>query len=157
MSEVTIGVLRAADRAEQLAYERGAEDMRKANRMLYEASTIGLTSQKMEELFGTYYIPSILDRCSAIRIIESLNSWRKEKEQYFKVGDEVECTDSRYANYKEKYVVVEVFEYNNQKAIRLINLRNVTLHESTCPEGYRKTGKHYDAIPIPKEDEGEEE
>jgi len=43
MSEVTIGVLRAADRAEQLAYERGAEDMRKANRMLYEASTIGLT------------------------------------------------------------------------------------------------------------------
>ena len=107
----------------------------------------------MEELFGTYYIPSILDRCSAIRIIESLNSWRKEKEQYFKVGDEVECIDSYYANYKEKYVVVEVFEYNNQKAIRLINLRNVSLHETTCPEGYRKTGKHYTSILIPKEEE----
>ena len=157
MSIVTTDMIYAANEAEYLAYERGAEDMRKANRMLYEASTIGLTPQKMEELFGTYYIPSILDRCSAIRIIESLNSWRKEKEQYFKVGDEVECIDSYYANYKEKYVVVEVFEYNNQKAIRLINLRNVTLHETTYPEGYRKTGKHYDAIPIPKEDENEGE
>ena len=137
------------------SYLKGAEDMLEAVNMLYDSSKIGLSSRKMEELFGTVYIRSILDRHSAIEIINGLKKFLEEKEQDkdFQIGDEVECIDSYYANYKEKYVVVETFEYNDQKAIRLINLRNVSLHETTCPEGYRKTGKHYTSIPIPKEEE----
>ena len=137
------------------SYLKGAEDMLEAVNMLYDSSKIGLSSRKMEELFGTVYIRSILDRHSAIEIINGLKKFLEEKEQDkdFQIGDEVECIDSYYANYKEKYVVVETFEYNDQKAIRLINLRNVSLHETTCPEGYRKTGKHYTSILIPKEEE----
>lgn len=139
------------------SYQQGAEDMLEAVNMLYDSSKIGLCSEKMEELFGTVYIRSILDRHSAIEIINGLKKFLEEKEQDkdFHIGDEVECIDSYYANYKEKYVVVETFKWNDQKAIRLINLRNVTLHETTCPEGYRKTGKRYTSILIPKE-EGEE-
>ena len=137
------------------SYLKGAEDMLKAVNMLYDSSIIGLSSRKMEELFGTVYVRSIVDRHSAIEIINGLKKFLEEKEQDkdFQIGDEVECIDSNYANYKEKYVVVNTFEYGDQKAIRLINLRNVSLHETTCPEGYRKTGKYYTSIPIPKEEE----
>lgn len=137
------------------SYQQGAEDMRKAVNMLYDSSIIGLSSRKMEELFGTVYIPSIVDRNPAIEIINGLKKFLEEKEQDkdFHIGDEVECIDSDYANYKEKYVVVEAFEWNDQKVIRLINLRNVSLHETTCLEGYRKTGKRYTSILITKEEE----
>ena len=127
------------------SYLKGTEDMRKAVNMLYDASNIGLTSQKMEDLFGTNYIPSILGRFPAITVIDGLKRFLKEREQDFQVGDEIEIVDPTLRSNGEKRIITSV----GVNGIRLIEPAtfNVTWIEK---EHAKKTGKHYDAVPFLK-------
>ena len=127
------------------SYLKGTEDMRKAVNMLYDARNIGLTPQKMEDLFGTYYIPSILSRFTAIDIINGLKLILKEKDQEFKVGDEIEIIDPYIASNGEKRIITKI----GTNSIHLVDPTtfNVTWIEK---EHAKKTGKHYDAVPFPK-------
>lgn len=127
------------------SYLKGTEDMRKAVNMLYDARNIGLTPQKMEDLFGTYYIPSIVSRFAAIDIIDGLKLFLKEK-QNFRVGDEIEIVDPTNTSNGEKRIITKI----GTNSIHLVEPRtfNVTWIEK---EHAKKTGKHYDAVPFPKE------
>ena len=134
------------------SYLKGTEDTRKAVNMLYDARNIGLTPQKMEDLFGTYYIPSILSRFAAIDIINGLKLLLKEKEQEFKPGDEIEIVDPTIASNGEKRIVTRV----GTNSICLIDPAtfNATWIEK---EHAKKTGKHYEAVPFSKDEEKEKE
>lgn len=134
------------------SYLKGIEDMRKAVNMLYDASAVGLSSQKMEELFGTVYIQSILSRFSAIYIIDALKLFLEEKQEEFKPGDEIVIVDPSIRSNGEKRIVTTV----GVNGLHLIDPAtfNVTWIEK---EHAKKTGKHYDAIPFLKDKEEEKE
>lgn len=127
------------------SYLEGTEDMRKAVNMLYDASAVGLSSQKMEELFGTVYIQSILSRFSAIYIINALKLFLEEKEQEFKIGDEIEIEDPTIRSNSEKRIIIGV----GVNGIHIIDPATfgITWIEK---EHAKKTGKHYDAVPLLK-------
>lgn len=158
MSEVTIGVLRAADRAEQLAYERGAEDMREAIRTLYNAIDDDLSCSTIKELFSTIYIRKIVEDTVATDIITRIKHWKEIKkltEEHddldFKIGDEVVCVNPCYINYGKKYVVVQTSITGEENDyMRMISINTLTNSDTLHIDFYRKTGKHYDSIPIPK-------
>ena len=133
------------------SYLKGTEDMRKAVNMLYDARNIGLTPQKMEDLFGTYYIPSALSRFAAIDIIDGLKLFLKEKQEEteFKVGDEVELLNTDREMYK-KYVVIKAEPDSN--VIWLLNLKSfyrIWFDKDNIAD-LKKTGKHFDTIDIPE-------
>ena len=130
------------------SYLKGTEDMRKAINMLYDACHIGLTSQKMENLFGTKDIPSIIGRFPAITIIDVLKHVLKEQEQEFKVGDEVEHSDHRNGSCN-KYIVIKADSDSN--VLWLLDLRTfLRIWIYKDDSSLKKTGRHFDTIDIPE-------
>ena len=130
------------------SYLKGTEDARKAINMLYDASNIGLTPQKMEELFGTDYIPSILSRFAAIDIINGLKLFLKEKHEEFQVGDEVEHSDHRNGSCN-KYIVIKAD--SDSSVLWLLDLRTfLRIWIYKDDSSLKKTGKHFDTIDIPE-------
>lgn len=138
------------------SYLKGTEDMRKAVNMLYDARNIGLTPQKMEDLFGTYYIPSILGRFPAITVIDGLKRFLKDKEEEkeklketeFKVGDEVEHSDHINGSCN-KYIVIKADSDSN--VLWLLDLRTfLRIWIYKDDSSLKKTGKHFDTIDIPE-------
>lgn len=130
------------------SYLKGTEDMRKAVNMLYDACHNGLTSQKMENLFGTKDIPSIIGRFPAITVIDVLKHVLKEQEQEFKVGDEVEHSDHGNGSCN-KYIVIKVDSDSN--VLWLLDLRKfLRIWIYKDDSGLKKTGRHFDTIDIPE-------
>ena len=130
------------------SYLKGTEDMRKAINMLYDATSIGLSPQKLEELFGTDYIPSILSRFAAIDIINGLKLFLKEKQEEFKVGDEVEHLDHRNGSCN-KYIVIKAD--SDSDVLWLLDLRTfLRIWIYKDDSSLKKTGKHFDTIDIPE-------
>ena len=130
------------------SYLKGTEDMRKAVNMFYDATSIGLSPQKLEELFGTDYIPSILSRFAAIDIINGLKLFLKEKQEEFKVGDEVEHSDHRNGSCN-KYIVIKAD--SDSDVLWLLDLRSflrIWIYKNDS--SLKKTGKHFDTIDIPE-------
>ena len=129
------------------SYLKGTEDTRKAINMLYDARNIGLTPQKMEDLFGTYYIPSIFSRFAAIDIIDGLKLLLKDK-QDFRVGDEVEHSD-HIAGSCNQYIVRKAD--SDSSVLWLLDLRTfLRIWIYKDDSSLKKTGKHFDTIDIPE-------
>lgn len=164
MSMADVFMFNDAYVTEQIAYKLGAEDMREAIHTLYNAINDDMTCSTMKELFNTIYIRNIVEDNAAIDIITKIKHWKEVKKQIeelndfnFKVGDEIICANPCYTNYGKKYVVVETsFNDEKNKYMQIISLSTLTSSYTLHIDFYRKTGKHYDSIPIPKEG-GEEE
>lgn len=158
MSLVTADTFDAAYETEQIAYKLGAEDMREAICTLYDAINDNMTCSTMKELFSTTYIENIVKGNDAIDIITKIKHWKELKKQIeelndfdFKVGDEIICANPCYTNYGKKYVVVETsFNDEKNKYMRMVSLSTLMSSDTLHIDFYRKTGKHYDSIPIPK-------
>ena len=130
------------------SYLKGTEDMRKAINMFYDATSIGLSPQKLEELFGTDYIPSILNRFAAIDIINGLKLFLKEKQEEFKIGDEVEHSDHRNGSCN-KYIIIKAD--SDSDVLWLLDLRTfLRIWIYKDDSSLKKTGKHFDTIDIPE-------
>lgn len=158
MSLVTTDTFDAAYEAEQISYKLGAEDMREAICTLYNAINDDMTRSTMKELFSTIYIENIIKGNDAIDIITKIKRWKELQKQIeelndfdFKVGDEIICVNPCYTNYGKKYVVVEtLFNDEKNKYMRMVSLSTLMCSDTLHIDFYRKTGKHYDSIPIPK-------
>ena len=140
-------------KTEQIAYKLGAEDMREAICTLYSAIHNKMTPGKMQEMFNTIYVENVVENNSAIDIITKIKNWKKEnqEEEKFEIGDEIECINPCYTNYGKKYVVVKTsITGKKQDYIRMISLGSLMGSDTFHKDFYRKTGKHYDSIPIPK-------
>ena len=89
------------------AYERGAEDMRKALRLLIDCDDDCLTIHDIFHTFreGSYH--AVVRKHPAMEIIEKIRQYEQEKEE-IKIGDEVENTQTGV-----KFIVTHLWE-NNQ-------------------------------------------
>ena len=136
MSIHTIEHCKIADETEKIAYERGAEDMRKALCTIRKSEVDGgMPTEDVEEIFGTIYCTLIIKNNSALDIITKVKQWEKEKEN-FKPGDEIEIVDPTLLSNGETRIITKV----GINSIHLIDpiTFNVTWIEK---EHAKKTGK----------------
>ena len=127
------------------AYNKGLEDARNAVLQLYE-------TENRKEIFGSYYNSSILKNHSMAEIIEKVNQLKAEKEkqakeQDFHIGDEIICVSECSMDYDKTFIYLGRDEYH----MKMFDLDKMRTESTNNFVHYRKTGKHYDAIPFPKE------
>ena len=153
MSLVDTDAFDLAYNVEQISYRLGAEDLRDAILTLYKPISNGMSPGDMRDLFNTIYVQNIIEGNPGIDIIAKVKNWKKEKQKEeltFEIGDEVECVNPCYTNYGKKYVVVEVsIDGEKNDYMRMISLSTLGCSDTIHKDFYRKTGKHYDSIPIP--------
>ena len=133
-----------ADLQEQIekAYNKGLEDARNAMLQLYE-------NENWKEIFGSYYNFNILKDHSMAEIIEKVNQLKDEKEKQakehdFHIGDEIMCINKCSMDYDKTFIYLGRDEYH----MKMFNLDKMKAEFTNNFVDYRKTGKHYDAIPI---------
>ena len=131
-----------ADLQEQIekAYNKGLEDARNAMLQLYE-------NENWKEIFGSYYNYNILENHSMAEIIEKVNQLKAEKdkeEQEFHVGDEIVCISEYSLDYNKSFIYLGRDKYH----MKMFDLYKMRAEFTNNFVDYRKTGKHYDAIPI---------
>lgn len=158
MSMADTFMFNEAYETERIAYKLGVEDLRDAIRILYKPISNNISPDEMRDLFNTIYVQNVIEENSGIDIITKVKNWKKEKEKQkeekFEIGDEIECVNPCYTNYGKKYVVVKTsITGKKQDYIKMISLSTLACSDTFHKDLYRKTGKHYDSIPIPKEGE----
>ena len=140
---------RQADLQEQIdkAYNKGLEDARNAVLQLYE-------NENWKEIFGSYYNFNILKDHSMAEIIEKVNQLKVEKdkeEQELHVGDEI-LVISNDSNLNNRTFVIYEIDDNCYYVIEPITLyKDGFFKNAYIKNQIKKTGKHYDSIPLPKE------
>ena len=127
------------------AYSKGLEDARNAVLQLYE-------TENRKEIFGSYYNFSMLKNHSMAEIIEKVNQLKAEnekkaKEQDFHIGDEIICVNECSMDYDKTFIYLGRDEYH----MKMFNLNKMKAEFTNNFVDYRKTGKHYDAIPFAEE------
>ena len=138
---------RQADLQEQIekAYNKGLEDARNAVLQLYD-------NENWKEIFGSYYNFNILKDHSMAEIIEKVNQLKAEKEkqakeQDFHIGDEIICVNECSMDYDKTFIYLGRDEYH----MKMFNLDKMKAEFTNNFVDYRKTSKHYDAIPFAEE------
>lgn len=140
---------RQADLQEPIekAYNKGLEDARNAVLQLYE-------NKNWKEIFGSYYNFNILKDHSMAEIIEKVNQLKAEKdkeEQELHVGDEI-LVISNDRNLNNRTFVIYEIDDNCYYVIEPITLyKDGFFKNAYIKNQIKKTGKHYDSIPLPKE------
>ena len=129
------------------AYNKGLEDARNVVLQLYE-------NDNWHEIFGTYYNFNILKDHSMTEIIEKINQLKAEKEkqakeQDFHIGDEIICINECSMDYDKTFIYLGRDEY----WMKMFDTDKMRAESTNNFVHYRKTGKHYDAIPFPEETE----
>ncbi len=99
------------------AYQRGAEDMQKALRLLIDCDEGCLTILDIFKAFGEGSYLTVLREYPAMEIIEKIQAYEQEQEE-IKVGDEVKGGDERYV------VLQKYFNNVNELMAVLFNRRN---------------------------------
>lgn len=127
------------------AYNKGLEDARNAVLQLYE-------NKNWYEIFGSYYNYNILTNHSMTEIIEKVNQLKAEeekqtKEQDFHIGDEIICVRECNLDYNKSFIYLGRDEY----WMKMFNIDKMKTESTNNFVDYRKTGKHYDSIPLPEE------
>lgn len=118
------------------AYERGAEDMRKALRLLIDCDEDCLTIPDIFHTFreGSYH--AVVRKHPAMEIIEKIRQYEQGKEE-IKVGDEVEFDDGDTA-------IWMCDNPNEDAAYLMFSDGSCGSHENR--EIVRKTGRHFSEI-----------
>ena len=142
---------RQVDLQEQIneAYNKGLEDARNAVLRLYE-------NENWYKIFGSCYNFNILTDHSMAEIIEKENQLKAEKEKQakehdFHIGDEILVIDSDPNLNGRTFVIYEITD-NSYYVIEPLTLyKDGFFKKAYIKNQIKKTGKHYDSIPLPKE------
>ena len=134
-------------------YYKGMQDLYDAMRCLfaYYGEVPQMPVSEMRKLFGTIYPDKIIVENTPEEIIDKVNQWKAEKdkkEQEFRVGDEIICTYDCSMDYNKTFIYLGRDEYY----MKMFDLDKMRAESTNNFTHYRKTGKHYDAIPFPKEE-----
>lgn len=100
------------------AYQRGAEDMQKALRLLIGCDEGCLTIPDMFKAFGEGSYHAVVRKHPAMEIIEKIQAYEREQEEQIQVGDEVKGGDERYV------VLQKYFNNIDEPMAVLFNRRN---------------------------------
>lgn len=136
------------------AYNKGIQDLYDAIYTLMMPSVRvchlkvpSMPVSEMRKIFGTTYLDKIIVDNTPEEIINKVNQWKAEKdkeEQEFHVGDEIICTYDCSMDYNKTFIYLGRDEY----WIKMFDLDKMRAESTNNFTHYRKTGKHYDAIPI---------
>lgn len=128
------------------AYNKGMHDLYDALRIFSEPVP------EIREMFGSMYMytEKIILNNSPEEIIDKVNQWKAEKdkeEQEFHVGDEIICISEYSLDYNKTFIYLGRTEHY----MKMFDLDKMKAEFTNNFVDYRKTGKHYDSIPLPKE------
>jgi len=153
-------VNREADLQAQIdaAYNKGLKDMHEAIRLIAtDESDGGMSVFELKDAFGTLSVFDIILGFTPEEIIDKTLAWitKRKESQELHVGDEIEYTYP--GREPEKCIVINLENgIENEKIIWTIglDLSQLSWFSSNCYWGdtYYKTGKHYDSIPLKKEE-----
>ena len=154
------------DRKPQKFQESNDEEYRKGLKDLYEAFRIiaaedGMTASDLKDTFGICSVCNIILGFTPEEIIDKTLEWKTKQKKEIKedqelhVGDEIEYTFP--GREPETCIVIGLDNgIENEKIIWTIglDLSQRSWFSSNCYWGdmYYKTGKHYDSIPLKKEE-----
>ena len=152
---------RQVDLQEQIneAYNKGIQDSYNAICCLLARceKVPPMPISEMRRLFGTVYFDKIIIDNLPEEIIDKVNQWKAEQnkeEQELHVGDEIEYARSKSRFEKRIIIGIEDGMDDDEKIIWSIDLElsgpRFWFFSTDKDVEYRKTGKHYDAIPFPK-------
>lgn len=144
------------ERKPQKFHENNDKDLNEALHIL--AAEDGMSVSELNDAFGICSVCGILLEFTPEEIINKVNKWKSEKEkkdQELHVGDEIEYMYP--GREPEKCIVINLENgIENEKIIWTIglDLSQLSWFSSNCYWGdtYHKTGKHYDSIPLKKEE-----
>ena len=126
-------------------YQKGLSDAWEAARKISMAEINGRCSWKsMKNIFGIDIPSKIFKNFTASESIEKLKAYEQEKEEWLRVGDEVEGGD-------EKYIVLQKYLNNiDELMVVLFNRRNEEIGTWHLYNGngaiFKKTGRHFPEI-----------
>jgi len=130
------------------AYNKGLKDMRESMIYLYEHS------EALYTLFKTGMMYYVLDEYDPQEIIEKVNQWKAEKdkeEQELHIGDEIMVINYDGESNNRTFVIYEIDDYHYY-VIEPITFYKDGFYKSAYEKNQlKKTGKHYDSIPLSKE------
>ena len=139
------------------AYNKGLQDLYNAIYTLIMPSVRlchlkipSMRISEMRKIFGTGYLDEIIVNNTPEEIIDKVNQWKAEKdkeEQELHVGDEIICTYDCSMDYNKTFIYLGRDEYH----MKMFDLDKMRAEFTNNFVHYRKTGKHYDSIPLPKE------
>ena len=132
------------------AYNKGLEDARNAALQLYE-------NENWYEIFGSFYNFNILKNHSMAEIIEKENQLKAEKEKQAKeqelhVGDEILVINSDTKLNNRTFVIYEIDDYHYYVIEPITFYKDGFYKSAYDKKQLKKTGKHYDSIPLSKEE-----
>jgi len=144
-------------------YYKGLKDMHEALRLIAtNGSDGGMSISELKDAFGMSSVLDIILGCPSEEIMDKVLAWNTKRkasqDQELRVGDEIEYM---YPGRKpEKCIVVNLENgIGKEKIIWTIDLESFRLSwfSSNCywDDTYHKTGKHYDSIPLKKEESDE--
>lgn len=131
------------------AYNKGIQDLYDAICCLFaRCDRVPIMPiPEMRKIFGTTYLDKIIVENTPEEIIDKVNKWKAEKdkeEQEFRVGDEIICINECSMDYDKTFIYLGRDEY----WMKMFDLDKMRAESTNNFTHYRKTGKHYDAIPI---------
>ena len=131
------------------AYNKGLEDARNAVLQLYE-------NENWYKIFGSYYNFNILANNSMAEIIEKENQLKAKKEKQAKeqelhIGDEILVIDSDPRLNGRTFVIYEITDSSYYVIEPITFYKDGFFKNAYIKNQIKKTGKHYDSIPLSKE------
>jgi hypothetical protein len=141
------------------SYLSGLEDMKNAISTLTRSiDTGGMSIQDLDEVFRMPSCNLIIEKYTAKEIIDKVNEWKadknKQKDQ-LRVGDEVMIAVHNLPSYGETRIVTRIDRTRHSTQLIFVFNRNDGLTTWFSPDCLQKTGKHYDYILLPKEENNE--
>ena len=137
------------------AYNKGIQDAQNALNYLANYSKIYVDLNKA---FGTWYLPTIFQKYSIFEIIEITNQLKAEednkkqvKEQELHVGDEILVINNDPGLDNRTFVIYEIDDYHYYVIEPITFYKDGFYKDAYDRNQLKKTGKHYDSIPLSKE------
>ena len=146
-------VINEVERKPQKFQENNDKDLHKALHII--AAEDGMSVSELNDAFGICSVCDILLEFTPEEIIDKINQWRAKKEQKdqeLHVGDEILVVNSDAKLNNRTFVIYEIDD-NCYYVIDPITLYKDGFFKNAYIENQiKKTGKHYDSIPLKKED-----
>lgn len=145
-------VNREADLQAQIdaAYNKGLKDMHEAIRLIAaDGSDGGMPVFELKDVFGTLSVFDIILGFTPEEIIDKTLAWiaKRKESQELHVGDEILVIDGNPGLNGRTFVIYDIIDSSYYVIEPLTLFKNAYLKNQI-----KKTGKHYDSIPLSKEE-----
>lgn len=137
------------------AYNKGLKDMHEAIRLIAkDESDGGMSVFELKDAFGTRSVFDIILGFTPEEIIDKTLAWitKRKESQELHVGDEILVIDSDPGLNGRTFVIYEITDSSYYVIEPLTLYKDGFFKNAYIKNQIKKTGKHYDSIPLSKEE-----